>query len=203
MNIHFSGACFSTSNNLNHSITFSSADRVQDELRGWLYYTKDWIFVGINQIKKPKIFKRLALVLESPHKDEYDINNNPLRPANGRTGIKINQKLATRKNLTSLLNKKQIYEVFLMNPVQFQASCYSILSNKCTRNNTEQVFRVLFNRTKGNQRQDFIDRLKQYAPDIIFNCCTNKLKEIVRNAIQEYKNKSNITICEDKHPSTW
>lgn len=66
----------------------------------------------------------IILVLESPHKDEYDDQKNPIGPANGKTGNHIN------KYLVSILNNavgylKPIYpkyDLILLNAIQYQCS---------------------------------------------------------------------------------
>ena len=86
--------------------------KVNDEIRGYIYFHNGrFIF----QYKKPKLnkkieIKRIALVLESPHKDEFDIYYNPLHPTNGLTGKKINNKIVNEinrmfKRSTILINK--------------------------------------------------------------------------------------------------
>lgn len=216
MNITINGAGNWTTNlNTSVSIDFDSFKKVHNEIRGYLVcISNKWVFIGTNQyfqFQNKKSLKKIALVLESPHKDEYDSNYNPLRPANGKTGKKINHKLAARASFWGLKSSSD-YQVYLMNPVQYQASCYhefnmliynvTITSKiKVERKNTNQVFRLLFNKNKGNQRKEFINEMENYNPIIIVNCCTSNLKKVVETAINEANTLA--TIVQDKHPSVW
>ena len=187
-------------------VDFYNIQRVADELRGYLIFDNGaWHFIGINQFllmyTGRTAVEKIALILESPHKDEYDQQFHPIRPANGKTGLKINSALVNR-SMISKLNKKISYEIYIINPVQFQASCYHWVGNSYCRNHTNKVFRALFNKNKGNQRNDFISRLNAYNPDIVFCCCTSNLKNIVKNAIE---NSSAVSkpYYSDCHPSVW
>ena len=139
---------FNTSHNGNTPINFTGKN-VLDEVRGYLIFVnRNWVFVGPSQINayRKKAIRKLSLVLESPHKNEFDQYNNPLRPANGKTGNAINSKLSNRPWVNKNLNSNYYYEIYIMNPVQYQASCYCVLGNNCSRNNTNQVFRKLFSK---------------------------------------------------------
>ena len=207
MIITLNGVQYATTKNGNTQINFTGKN-VQDEKRGYLIFINgNWAFVGPNQTRNLNVqnIEKLALVLESPHIDEFDTNGNPLRPANGKTGLKINTLLAKRPNIISLLNGNNVYEVYLMNPVQYQASCYSVLHQSVTRDNTNQVFRKLFSVNGFNLRLDFIVRLNNYSPNLIINCCSScgGLKKTVEVAIKA-SNCFNINnYVADIHPSRW
>lgn len=199
---------FNNNNLPNTTVNFTNGQKVVDEIRGYLIYVNSsWCFIGYSQyktIQRTNKLKKLAIILESPHKDEYSSNFTPLRPANGKTGKGINTKLTGRSFIANL-NTSVDYEVFLMNPIQFQCSCIHFIGNNANSKITKQIFRALFNKKNGNLRSDFISRLKNYNPDFILNVCTSGLKTgVVKNAIKEalpqilanqYK--------EDKHPSVW
>lgn len=208
----------------NFKIDFDNSLNVNDETRGYLIYKNGiWNFIGVAQYQG-KQFEKIALILESPHKDEYSSKYVPLRPANGRTGAKINSKLTGAINirhikdiapLSATLNPSVDYEIYIMNPIQVQASCYhefhglgqnKILNGlKISRQNTDQVFRCLFSASKGNLRQNFIDRINTYKPDYIYNCCTCTLKAVVDNAIKQssYYNNNKNNLYHNIHPAIW
>lgn len=200
MNIYLNNTFITnTSLNIPTEVNFQPNKRVYDEIRGYLIYINNaWSFVGCHQLLNKVNVKRIALVLESPHKYEYDSNYNPLRPANGKTGIKINNQLHNRTFINNL-NNNYIYEVKIINSIQYQTSCYFLLQNNWTRKNRDQVFRALFNKNKGNLRQDLINRITNYAPDIVINACTSQLKGIVATALKNF----NCAKFADKHPSSW
>ena len=207
MNIFLNGVPKGSIDGPLNQICFDLQDAVHDEIRGYLVYQNScWNFVGVNQyLAYPhnEHYQKLALILESPHKDEYSDGYIPLRPANGRTGSNINKKLSNR-SFAYKLDTRFDYQVLIMNPIQIQCSCYHQFTNKgipCTASNTRKVFRFLFNAKKCNLRADFILRLKKYNPNFVLNCSTSSLKPIIETAIQNaLSHKSN---AQDIHPSVW
>ncbi|MGN1225115.1 MAG: hypothetical protein ACI4TG_08455 [Ruminococcus sp.] len=164
-------------------------------------------FSKYSGIKKP--IKKIALILESPHKDEYDTNYIPIRPANGKTGYNIQEKIVSK--FINAFNKKELdsdynYAVYLINPVQYQASCYHELMSmgiKYDKKIKDKVFRKLFNHLK----DDFVSRLTSYHPDYVINACTGSkekgsLKKRIKDAIPDEFMKS-ISYCDLHHPSDW
>lgn len=191
--------------NVNYVVDFTKR-RIRDEDRFYLHYTgQTWKLVNFAVCKPIKRqLKRIALVLESPHIHEYDLYYNPIGPAQGKTGKNIKNKLTSRQNLITHLNHNNVYLIRIMNPIQFQASCYHSLNNH-DRNETKKVFRFLFGKKGFNLRQNFIFRLRNYNPDIIYNCCTSELKTgVVKTAINSaIAIASNQNYYEDIHPSMW
>lgn len=199
-----------SANNIN--AIFSFANKVEDDIRGYVVYVNNsWEFVGVSEYNcKYNCIdtKKIALVLESPHIDEYTTNYVPIRPANGRTGRKIEKKLPSKLANNANLLANCAYEIFIINPVQYQCSCAHFLPNfKTNRADTHKVFRKLFNSNYGKLRQDFINRLGNYNPDIVINACTCSLKAIVDTAIHDV-NKMNtvnkaVQFIPLPHPSIW
>lgn len=213
----------SKKNAFNKKLTYKSIDKVNDEVRGILYFdlkNNNWVFCGMFQKKISAIcninkIENLVLLLESPHKDEYDIYGNPLRPANGRTGTNINNLFAKQINNNNLkINTFQnniAYRVWIVNAIQYQTSGYNQLHNirmynqswRIVRNN---VFKALWNNEKKfNLQADLVRRLNQIAPSIIINCVTggknkNGLKMLVENVLYNHNLKSSALYY---HPSCW
>lgn len=208
----------SVNNGIQGTIHFNSNLIVPDSIRGYLININNiWSFhFNINNISNSYIknIKKIALILESPHKNEYTNGYIPIGIAQGKTGNNINIKLINRSRLISNLNANTIYEVNLMNPIQYQCSCYNefnglvpipnnnLINHKCSRSNTDKVFRSLFS-IKKTLYIDFINRLINYNPDIIFNCCTYNLKGLVYNRIKRFINPNYCPCYHDSHPSTW
>lgn len=205
------------------NLIYNSTDRVKDEARGFLYFdskNNKWVFCGIFQKKLSAIsyikkIENLVLLLESPHKDEYDIYGNPLRPANGITGTNINNLFAKQINNNNLiintLQNNIAYRVWIVNAIQYQTSGYNQLHNirmynqswRIVRNN---VFKALWNNEAiFNLQADLVYRLNQIAPSIIINCVTggknkNGLRMLVENGLQ---NHNLISSALYYHPSYW
>lgn len=155
-----------------------------------------------HQIKEKK-HKRIVLLLESPHKDEYDADFNPIRPANGATGDELS------KHFESVLHKlmdiglsfeeNEVYDVILMNPVPFQASLAYIFDGVLHSNIRNQMWKELFNILQ----QDFEKRLREYDADIVLNFCTYQAKKRLQQFLNSIFSGSKIQFFKGTHPSSW
>lgn len=125
----------------------------------------------IVKISKKATFKkklgRIVIVLESPHKSEYDIDDKVGYPALGDTGININKGILEiiNKKLSKVMKCDMCYDIILMNAIQYQASL-----GVDTNVFRDRVWINLW--LKNNMRDEFIKRIKRYRPDIIINLCT-------------------------------
>lgn len=159
----------------------------------------------------------IAIILESPHRDEYD-NGKPLGPAIGQTGQNIANHLLevfnTKTIIDILNNSKEIignleqnnivrFKVLLVEAIGFQCSNGLKKINEEKRND---VFNFVWNR---GGRQHLEKRLKEYQPIIIINSATGGSKNIDNNdaingKIQKLLNSMNFISCHSAHPcSTW
>lgn len=184
-------------------INFDITEKINDETRGVLFYfCGEYFFLSIDQylsLNFNKKLKRLCLILESPHKSEFDSNNNPIRIANGTTGRKLESKI-TIKCKKWKLEKKYAYVIYLLNAIQYQCSCYKLLKDKWDRKNKKHVFKLLFSNKYGfGLCDDFVNRVKMGEFYKIINCVTSDLKRDVNKVLKENKLK---IIC-DSHPSIW
>lgn len=104
----------------------------------------------------------VILVLESPHKDEYE-GTRPIGPANGSTGRNIRRWLPEHVGLRS-------FGLILVNPIPFQCSL-----GEEQRLTTSKVFRAMWEAGEGSR---FAERLKAIysADDIVLNCCTKGIR---------------------------
>ena len=142
-------------------------------MRGYLvWHSGNWRFIlGQFNTLNNKAIKKIALLLESPHKDEYTPQFTPVGPAQGKTGTNIANKIHHKligdlSVLQQSLSPLYDYEVKLINCVQYQCSCYHFLnavSLSHDRKNTDQVFRAFFK----HQKSDFISRVQNYQTDYI------------------------------------
>lgn len=162
------------------------------------------------------------LIIESPHKDEYDENFNPIAPAQGKTGKNIEnyfceiinsldesikrvfcKKIKKKDNQ----NKQESYEVMqliICNPVQFQASLYELHQSENSwdySNFKDSIWRKLYNNDIGKERS-FINRVnKTYKPKIIINACTYNVGKVVDAKIK--KMQEHFYLKASSHPSVW
>ncbi len=108
----------------------------------------------------------IAVILESPHKDEYS-DQNFIAPALGATGNHL-QKYFVNLMAEAIKNIKLdsgVYDVILGNGVQYQCSN----GDDPKKYRDENWCRLWFSE---NMKQDFIERLNKYNPQIIINACT-------------------------------
>ena len=147
-----------------------SGQRLQDLLRE-------------QQIQEKQI-GNIVLILESPHKDEYQPGNIncPIAPANGDTGHNIDRYLATVLSRIEMKEGQQLIvpssHVVISNPIQFQTSLHAIHGKslegtwETLRNN---VWWTLWNNSEGHIKQCFRERLVYtYNPSLIINACSGK-----------------------------
>lgn len=173
--------------------------------------------------KDVKVKPIIAIVLESPHKDEFDMNNKvAIGPACGRTGINLKNYLpAVLFNYLPAIDgtgpikydsKKQIqngdYCIALINAIQYQCSL-----GENTSKYRDKIFSEMWGLEK--VKKDFIKRLKKSNPSVIINCCTRgnfkdsdrelPLRKKVQNVIDEFvktQNNKNILCLRAAHPSS-
>lgn len=201
-----------------NSITYNISEKVSDDIRGYLVFNGVWTFCKKNQISQPKDYKKLALILESPHKDEYRINGIlhktstglliPQRPANGFAGEQIDNFIQNRPWINGLLNTSDVYEVFIMNAIQYQCSAFDYIQglNKFVRTLTDAVFLEMWNyRTNGAHypfQDDFVNRIQKYSPDVIINACTKgKVKPSLQIRVESLIINMASKYDTDDHPA--
>ena len=125
--------------------------------------------------------RTLAIILESPHKDEYCDGLIPRGPAMGTTGRNIRIGLLNAIERSSCVRQRVVHgtRVVIMNPVQFQTSLYAIHKNrsvpKCRRSELRDI---TWNCIWSVQeiRDEFKCRLRNYQPHTVLNLCTGQDK---------------------------
>ena len=153
--------------------------------------------------------RRLILVLESPHVNEYriDIPGATPAPAKGRTGLNI------RKQLGSLLQFVQPslckpLEVLLVNAVPYQCSRGQPLT--CYRNkaNRDRIFRYFFGTQSEAAGKEFRSRMSGYVKDgdIVINCCTagvtkEPLRDLVTISLVKMQEEIGFSLLCAVHPA--
>lgn len=155
------------------------------------------------RIKKKRIKNIIAIVLESPHKDEFEKNESgdfkALGPAIGATGCNILgyfPRLIYKHNSNS--NSSNIeegkYKVILVNPIQYQ----------CSLGAETSLYRDdIFERMWSYGKNCFKNRLTVYKPKVIINCCTKKFRKEVNKIINDYCQGKKCLLLESCHPSVW
>ena len=178
----------------------------------------------LKELRERREIGNIVLLLESPHKDEY--NANPKRPACGTTGRSID------KLLWIVLRYIQIEtgliepgcRLVISNPIQFQTSLHAIhnksIQNVVCKEDGEQynwvtlrdnVWRTLWN--EQHIQDCFRARLGCYYPKVIINACTGTLEEsdspkslvnrFFQEEGQEQEELQNVPLYAVSHPSHW
>lgn len=125
---------------------------------------------------------KVVLILESPHKEEYDENFNPIRIANGSTGVNIKNHIL--RLLKMLDNKTRYFEVTILNPVPYQTSLNYFTKSKKINAMTRNQF-WFFCWWNMDCREKFIKRIKKEKYDIIINACTKDLRHYISDSLKE------------------
>ena len=148
--------------------------------------------------------KRMILVLESPHIDEFNSCHDSQEPkaygpANGTTGLSIRNYISapTRDFLTlSFVHPQDVFALILMNSVPYQCSLGNKLSgrtNTGSRKDRDKVFMACW----GKAKQDFCNRLTRYLTEetLIINACTRG-EHMVRSGYQSRRELVDEAIVE-------
>jgi hypothetical protein len=165
----------------------------------------------------------IILVLESPHKDEYDhALRQAIGPAVGHTGMQIRNILLSNileyempvvcQNTSTLLvthrRRKKIhggrYRILLVNAIQFQCSLGA--EPRLYRDN---LFAAMWN---GLGKADFCNRIEAYKNQfhvaVVINGCTDlicnnsKYKHAVQDEIESIFDHKQFLLLECAHPSS-
>ena len=150
----------------------------------------------------------IALLLESPHKDEFDNNDSPIAPAQGTTGTNIHDYF---EHIINIERRKFDFvateaRLIICNPIPFQTSLYMIHKGKINKKKKlkEDIWNALWE--EPCIKHDFKLRMEKYKPSMIINACTGGKKRESLNAKVTYYLES-IGICDDiyrtDHPSCW
>lgn len=161
---------------------------------------------SINEL--PSDGRRLVLILESPHKKEYDTTNEPKGPASGVTGNNICRHLDTAlKQVGIEFENVTDFRLVLINAIQYQCSLGELGGNFTNRR--DDIFRELFLQRQDFSK-DFIDRIRNLRlddDDIVINCCTKGntkgkgyLRDLVCQKLRQEINRKHYHLT---HPSSW
>ncbi|MDN4492706.1 hypothetical protein [Ureibacillus aquaedulcis] len=153
--------------------------------------------------------KTIAIILESPHIDEYEQSKDKLVPigaAQGQTGKKIEKSI--EKLMLSLANYQVIeqnhkYRVILMNAVNFQTSLHFIHEkpmNNYYRELRDKIWLKMWSEIP-QTKMDFIKQLNSLKKDsILINACPKSLKPLINQEIIQFANR--FSLFESNHPSS-
>ncbi|MBS6024322.1 MAG: hypothetical protein KIB00_09570 [Paeniclostridium sordellii] len=141
-------------------------------------------------------YKKLAIITESPHKNEYSFNYEPIGPAQAKTGIMIEKYMDVLLSEFDISDGKLI--IIISNPVQFQASLGTFYYGKIISSIRDNLWTALYD------EKEFLSRLSTYKPNYILNASTYGRIHRINKAISSYKNNyNNVMLKQSNHPSDW
>ena len=148
----------------------------------------------------------LVIILESPHKDEYENNciDEPIAPAQGDTGTRFANHLLDIIELCPDLHRNLSVgetRIVLCNPIQFQTSLVAVIDVPDWRKVRDAVWKELWNMQE--IKDNFEERLGSYEPDYIINACTSHLQNKISKFLLQCSRFSDSMKYETYHPSMW
>ena len=145
--------------------------------------------------------KSIVIILESPHKDEYDVNDMPIAPAQGDTGDQIEDKICEILNLAlfdGVLSNEE-YRIILINPIPFQTSLFMLHKQSISgvyKTLRDKVWSALWSNCE-IYKTEFVKLIQELNPIMLINCCTAGVKGNI--ALDEFP----YSKFEIDHPSSW
>lgn len=151
--------------------------------------------------------RTLVIVMESPHKHEYQLDciDRPIGPAQGQTGRNIRDHfMSVLGSFPRILDHlDQQTRVIVANPIQFQTSLAAVVEvGKKWRKIRDAVWDELW--CLQAIRKDFEDRLRRYSPHFVINACTvgrgrrAKIEDFLRRKL-----RVSVSRCSTSHPYRW
>ena len=147
--------------------------------------------------------KNILIILESPHRFEFDINGNPVGLAMGKTGENLFSLFTHALKKSNMLIENGSYNVILTNAIQYQTSCGL---NPIDRKIRDSNFLDIYNNYGGEE--DFRKRIYTIKPKYSFNLCTGGrnpegLRAIVSKSLDKFKLIKHKHYTEGNHPASW
>lgn len=153
--------------------------------------------------------KTIAIILESPHIDEYEQNREKLIPigaAQGQTGKKIEksiESLILALKEYQVLEEQHKYRVIIINAVNYQTSLHFIHEKPMNNNYRElrdKIWLKMWTEIP-HIKLDFLRQLDLLKKDsILINACPKSLKPLINQELIQYANR--FSLFESNHPSS-
>lgn len=147
--------------------------------------------------------RNVLVILESPHRFEYDHDNNPCGLAMGKTGDNFFKLFAYALKQSVMKLREGVYSVILSNAIQYQTSCgLNPLERKLRDDNWIDIYDNYGGET------DFKKRVFSIKPRYTMNLCTGGrnplgLRAKVSKSLDAFGLKKNKHYAEGNHPASW
>ena len=178
----------------NGELIFNQAPR--DSLE---YLSDEFVFSS----KKNYHEKNIFVLLESPHRFEYNASNKPIAMVMGKTGCNLFDLFTQALSKSKMRIKAGLYNVILANVVQYQTSCGL---NPIDRKIRDLNWLDIYNNYGGEI--DLKKRIFSVKPRYTINCCTggknpNGLRQVVNHSLINFGLKKGKHFTEGNHPASW
>lgn len=153
--------------------------------------------------------KTIAIILESPHIDEYESNAEkliPIGPAQGQTGKKIEkniEKLIERLRDFHVIEDNHLYRINIINAVNFQTSLHYIHEkplNNYYRELRDKIWLKMWSEIPQIKNEFLKHTSSLKKGSIIINACPKSLKPFVN--LEYIQNINKYHLFESNHPTS-
>lgn len=145
----------------------------------------------------------ILVVLESPHRFEYNESKDPVGLAMGKTGDNFFSLFTQALSKSRMIVNNGSYNVILTNAVQYQTSCGL---NPIDRTLRDKNWLDIYNNHGGEE--DFRKRIYTIKPRYTINLCTggrnpDGLRSLVNRSLDKFKLKKGKHYTDGNHPASW
>lgn len=147
--------------------------------------------------------KNIFVILESPHRFEYDASGHPIAMMMGKTGQLFFEGFAKYLNQSQMKLVDGDYNVICGNAVQYQTSCgLNPIDRELRDLNWKEIY------LEHGGEEDLKERIFRIKPKYTINLCTggrnpDGLRSLVSRSLDLFKLKRGKHYTEGNHPSSW
>jgi hypothetical protein len=145
----------------------------------------------------------ILVILESPHRFEYDASLNPIALMMGKTGELFFEYFTAHLEKSILKIREGNYNLIVCNAVQYQTSCgLNPINRKIRDENWKDIY------LNYGGEEDFKKRVFSIKPRYTINLCTggrspSGLRSYINNSLDSFGLKKSKHYTEGNHPASW
>lgn len=178
----------------NHQLIFNQNPRDSID-----YLIDDFQFISQKSYHR----KNILVILESPHRFEYDASNQPVALVMGKTGCNFFELFTSALSKSKMIIKDGEYNIIIANAIQYQSSCGL---NPLDRQIRDLNWMDIYNNHGGEN--DLKQRIFVIKPRYTINCCTggrnpHGLRAKVTESLINFGLIKDKHFTEGNHPASW
>jgi len=164
-----------------------------------VYKEMEYTFLSGKQYQSNNIL----VILESPHRFEYDACKNPIALVMGKTGCLFFEEFPKHLKNSVMKIRPGSYNLIISNAVQYQTSCgLNPIDRKIRNENWIEIYKEL------GGEEDFKKRVFLIKPKYTINLCTggknvSGLRHLVSESLDKWGLKKSKHYTEGNHPASW